>query len=91
MEIVKNRYGLDRSIEKLDHETFRVIGESDFSRISPNKDNELNMYDFEGGPTYFVGSKIKYEGFSWEVLAIKNVNIENPKLSGCILKAKPIY
>jgi hypothetical protein len=91
MEIIKSRYGLDRSIEKLDHETFRVIGESAFSRISPNKDSGLNMYDFEGGPAYFVGSKIKYEGLNWEVLAIQSVNIENSKLSGCILKTKPIY
>jgi hypothetical protein len=91
MEIVKSRYGLDRSIEKLDHETFRVIGESNFCRISPNEKGGLQMYDFEGGPAYFVGSKIKYEGLNWEVMAIQNVNIENTKLSGCILKAKPVY
>jgi hypothetical protein len=91
MEIVKSRYGLDRSVEKLDHETFRVIGESTFGRLSPNENGGLNMYDFEGGPCYVVGGKIKYEGLQWEILAIQNVNIENSKLSGCILKVKPIY
>jgi hypothetical protein len=91
MEIVKSRYGLDRSIEKLDHETFRVIGESTFNRISSSENAGLQMYDFEGGPTYFVGAKIKYGGLNWEVLAIQNVNIEGSNLSGCILKAKPVY
>jgi hypothetical protein len=91
MEIVKSRYGLDRSIEKLDHETFRVIGESEFHKISQTQNGQLNMYDFEGGPTYFVGAKLKYGGLNWEVLAIQNVNIENSKLSGCILKVKPVY
>ena len=91
MEIVKSRYGLDRSIEKLDHETFRVIGESTFNRITSSENAGLQMYDFEGGPTYFVGSKIKYGGLNWEVLAIQNVNIEGSNLSGCILKAKPVY
>ncbi len=91
MEIVKSRYGLDRSIEKLDHETFRVIGESNFYRVSPNERGGLQMYDFEGGPTYFVGSKLKYGGLQWEILAIHNVIGESNKISGCILKAKPVY
>jgi hypothetical protein len=91
MEIVKSRYGLDRSIEKLDHETFRVIGESTFHRVSPNENGSLQMYDFEGGPTYFVGAKLKYGGLSWEVVAIQNTNIESSNLSGCILKVKPVY
>jgi hypothetical protein len=91
MEIIKSRYGLDRSIEKLDYETFRVIGESAFNRITSSENAGLQMYDFEGGPTYFVGAKIKYGGLNWEVLAIQNVNIEGSNLSGCILKAKPVY
>jgi hypothetical protein len=91
MEIVKSRYGLDRSIEKLDHETFRVIGESAFGRITSNENEALQMYDFEGGPTYFVGAKLKYGGLNWEVLAIQNVGINGSNLSGCVLKAKPVY
>lgn len=91
MEIVKSRYGLDRSIEKLDHETFRVIGESTFGRISPKETGGLHMYDFEGGPSYFVGNKIKYAGLNWEITSIEKASIENNKLSGCILKVKPIY
>jgi hypothetical protein len=49
------------------------------------------MYDFEGGPTYFVGAKLKYGGLNWEVLAIQNVGIAGSNLSGCVLKAKPVY
>lgn len=89
MEIIQSRYGSDRSIEKLDHQTIRVMGESIFGRTSPNENGGLNMYDFDGGPCYFVGSKIKYEGLQWEITSIEKVSIN--KLSGCILKVKPIY
>lgn len=89
MEIVKSRYGLDRSIEKLDHQTLRVIGESNFHRTSTNENGELLMFDFEGGPLLSVGSKIKYGGLMWEVLSITQGNSSN--LSECILKVKPVY
>ena len=91
MEIVKSRYGLDRSVEKIDHQTIRVMGESLFGRISPNDNDGFNMYDFEGGPCYFVGNKIKYEGLDWEITEIKKLDLVSENLSGCILKVKPIY
>ena len=36
MEIVQNRYGQDRVIEKVSHTKLRVMGESLFSRNSKN-------------------------------------------------------
>lgn len=91
MEIVKSRYGADRSIEKIDHETIRVIGESYFGRTSPNENGGLNMYDFEGGPCYFVGNKIKYAGLDWQIKSIETATLTKNNLSGCILKVTPIY
>lgn len=89
MEIVKSRYGLDRSMEKLDHQTIRVIGESAFGRTSTNENGELSMFDFEGGPTFVVGNKIKYGGLFWEIVSLTKGKSNN--LCECILKVKPIY
>ena len=48
MEIVKNRYGVDRVIEKIDSTRIRVMGESLFSRGSQDYDGNKTMFDFEG-------------------------------------------
>jgi hypothetical protein len=91
MEIIKSRYGLDRSVEKVDHETFRVMGQSEFVRVSENKNNKISMFDFEGGPCLTVGGKIKYGNMNWK---IENIEVENSKdktLSSCVLKVKPMF
>jgi hypothetical protein len=61
----KARYGLDRTVTKLDEETYTVEGPSLYSRMASfsqeeiDKDlslaNKISMYDFEGGPCFFVG------------------------------------
>jgi len=40
MEIVKSRYGLDRSIERIDFQRLRVMGESQFVRQSKGEDGK---------------------------------------------------
>ncbi len=50
MEIVKSRYGLDRTIEKIGSDRLRVMGETQFSRQAQNDEGEITMFDFEGGP-----------------------------------------
>ena len=47
MEIVQNRYGHDRVIEKISHNKLRVMGESLFSRGSTSDKGEHTMFDFE--------------------------------------------
>lgn len=91
MEIIKSRYGLDRSIQKIDHETLRVMGISEFVRMSEGKKNKIFMFDFEGGPCLTVGGKIRYGNLNWK---IENIEIEESKgnnLSSCVLKVKPIF
>ena len=59
MEIIKSRYGSERSIERVDFQRVRVMGEAQFTRVSKSENGEVTMYDFEGGPAYTVGMKIK--------------------------------
>jgi hypothetical protein len=73
MEIVQNRYGHDRVIEKISHNKLRVMGESLFSRNSKNDEGEHIMFDFEGGPCLNVGGIIKYLKTEW---VIKNIQPE---------------
>jgi len=71
MEIVQNRYGNDRVIEKIDSNRIRVMGESLFSRGSEDENGNQTMFDFEGGPCLNVGGKIKYLGTEFKILSIK--------------------
>ena len=58
MEIVKSRYGVERSIERINLNKVRVMGESQFIRKSTKKHDEISMFDFEGGPCFFAGEKM---------------------------------
>ena len=72
MEIVKNRYGNDRVIEKISPTILRVTGESEFSRGSEDKEGNQIMFDFEGGPCLNVGGKIRYMKTNWTITKITN-------------------
>jgi hypothetical protein len=72
MEIVKNRYGNDRVIEKISPTRLRVTGESEFSRGSEDKEGNQIMFDFEGGPCLNVGGKIRYMKTNWTITKITN-------------------
>ena len=48
MEIKKNRYGEERVIMKIVPSKFRIMGESQFSRISEDDSGNITMFDFEG-------------------------------------------
>ena len=91
MEVIKSRYGLDRTIEKMDHESFRVMGESSFVRTSASKKDETTMYDFEGGPCFTVGGKVQYGKLNWKITEIDPTTPTYNGLSGCTLKVTPIY
>ena len=86
MDVIKSRYGKDRSIEKLGDKRIRIMGESKFTRASQNKEGVLTMFDFEGGPCYNVGGTIKHQKTTWK---IEEIIVEEPKyegLSSVILK-----
>jgi hypothetical protein len=70
MEIIQNRYGVDRVIEKLDSNRIRVMGESLFSRGSQDEEGNQIMFDFEGGPCLNVGGKIEYLGQDFKIKSI---------------------
>jgi len=71
MEIVKSRYGLERSIERINLNKVRVMGESQFIRKSTNKHGDITLFDFEGGPCYTLGGKIFFEKMQWRIDAIE--------------------
>jgi hypothetical protein len=91
MEIVKSRYGLERSIERIDIGRIRVMGESQFIRKSTNKQGDVSLFDFEGGPCYTLGGKVFFEKMNWRVRGIEPRESGFKDLYEVILYVDPIY
>lgn len=89
MEIVKNRFGLDRSVERIDFERVMVMGESMVTKRE-KKRGALNSFEFEGGPLYVVGSKIAFENAFWKIKAVKE-NVQRNGLTSITLTVSPVY
>tara|TARA_B100000575_G_C22625236_1_gene387394 strand:+ start:181 stop:447 length:267 start_codon:yes stop_codon:yes gene_type:complete len=70
MEIKKNRYGHERTYEKISENKIRVMGESLMSRISEDENGNVKMFDFEGGPCFNLGGKIDYMKWKWKIKKI---------------------
>jgi len=81
MEIIQNRYGQDRVIEKLSHNKIRVMGECIITRQSENEQGKITMFDFEGGPCLNVGGTIKYLKSEW---IIKEIQQEQSSQEGLV-------
>ena len=92
MEIVKNRFGLDRSVERIDFERILVTGESleHKGQRKINKSNELFSFEYEGGPSYLVGSKIAFENTFWKIRSMKEKSNRNG-LTSVVLFVSPMY
>jgi hypothetical protein len=88
MEIVKNRYGVDRVIEKISPTKLRITGESKFGRASQDKDGVQTMFDFEGGPCLNVGGKIRYMKSNWSIQSIHEVKSEHEDLISVVVEVK---
>jgi len=86
MEIVQNRYNVDRVIEKIDSTRLRIMGESLISRNSKDENGNLTMYDFEGGPCLNVGGKIKYKGTDFKIVSIKLEESKMENVASVILE-----
>jgi hypothetical protein len=91
MEIIKSRYGLERSIEKIDTNRIRVMGESQFQRTAKNDAGEITMFDFEGGPVLSVGGNINFGKLRWKIDKIEPIDSGFSNLSECILTVSPNY
>ena len=91
MEIVKSRYGLERSIERIDIGRVRVMGESQFIRKSSNKQGDVSLFDFEGGPCYTLGGKVFFEKMNWRVRGIEPRESGFKDLYEVILYVDPMY
>ena len=88
MEIVKNRYGVDRVYEKLDSTRIRVMGESLLSRGSQDEEGNQIMFDFEGGPCFNVGGKILYIGMEYEITSLKSEPIKEENVASVVVGIK---
>jgi len=88
MDVVKSRYGNDRSIEKLGNNKIRVMGESKFTRASEDKDGNVTMFDFEGGPCFNVGGTIRYQKSNWKILKIEPEPNKYKELASVVLEVK---
>jgi hypothetical protein len=86
MEIVKNRYGNDRVIEKIGDTRIRVMGDSLITRHSQDDNGNLTMFDFEGGPCLNVGGKIKYLGTEFKIQSIKQEESKQEDLYSVLLE-----
>jgi hypothetical protein len=91
MEIIKSRYGSERSIERVDFQRVRVMGEAQFTRISKSENGEVSMYDFEGGPAYTVGMKMNFEGMYYKIVKIVPMETKHKDLCEVILYVKQAY
>lgn len=90
MENFTNRNGDERTIERISHDRIRVMGNSQFVRKS-SENNELIMFDFEGGPCLNVGGKIKFEKLEWQIHTIKQEDTTYPNFASVQLTVSPIY
>ena len=80
MEVIKSRYGKDRSIEKLGDRRIRVMGQiSKTPLIQKNEKGKVTMFDFDGGPCYNLGGTIKHQKTTWK---IKEIMVEKEKYKG---------
>ena len=86
MEIIQNRYGVDRVIEKIDTTRIRVMGESLFSRVSEDDKGNQTMFDFEGGPCLNVGGSIKYKGTDFKIQSIKPEKSKMENVASVVLE-----
>jgi len=86
MEIVQNRYNVDRVLEKINSDKIRVMGESLILRTSEHENGNIIMYDFEGGPCLNVGGKIKYKGTDFKIISIKPEESKMENVASVILE-----
>jgi hypothetical protein len=91
MEITKSRFGQERSIERINLNKVRVLGESQFVRKSTNKNGDVTLFDFEGGPAYTLGGKLSFEKMMWKINYIEPMESGYKDLYEVYLHIEPIW
>lgn len=91
MEVLNSKYGIERTIQRIDFKRVRVMGESQFVRTSTNDKDEVILFDFEGGPFFSVGGKLNFEKLFWKITKIVPQQSEYEGLHEVILHIEPIY
>lgn len=91
MEIITNRNGLDRVVEKISQNKIRVMGDSLFVRQSTDDKGNITMFDFEGGPALNVGGKIQYMKSFWRIEEIQPEETDHENFASVLLKVKLDY
>lgn len=91
MEVIKSRYGLERTIQKIDANRLRVMGESQFMRTAQNDEGMITMFDFEGGPVLSVGGDVTYQKIKWKIEKIEPIKSKFEGLAECILTVSAKY
>ena len=91
METNKNRNGQDRTIQRISHDRVRVMGESAFIRKSADDNGNITMFDFEGGPAFNIGAKIKFEKMEWKISGIRQEPTIHQNFHSVQLDVSPIY
>lgn len=91
MENFKNRNGQDRTFQRINHSKVRVLGESFYNRRSSDEYGNTTMFDFEGGPAFNIGAKIKFEKMDWKINDIEPESVRYPQFASVILHVTPVY
>jgi hypothetical protein len=91
MEITKSRFGQERSIERINLNKVRVLGESQFVRKSTNRNGDITLFDFEGGPAYTLGGKLSFEKMLWKINGIEPMESGYKDLYEVNLHIEPIW
>ncbi len=91
MEIIQNRYGQERVIEKISMNRLRIMGDSLIYKNSIDKNGNLKMFDFEGGPFLSIGSKIKFCNSDWLIRKIINEETEKENFYSILLDVELQY
>ena len=86
MEIVKSRYGLERSIERIDIGRVRVMGESQFIRKSTNKHGDVSLFDFD---TYVQSCHLWAVSFILCFTGIQVHNVQRSSMSSSTKTYEP--
>ena len=85
MEIKKNRYGEDRSYERVDDRRIRVRGNSKYQRVSEDENGNITMFDFEGGPCFNLNGRVKFKYREYKIKRIQPLDNEHDELCEVVL------
>ena len=79
---IYSRYGVERIITPLDDGSYKVEGESLYSRFGEG------LFDFEGGPCFMVGDRMLDVDEPMLIESIQVIHDTPEGIAGCIVHVK---